>query len=229
MLSRDRRRSMGIVLAAGVLIAASACGSDQSEEPPSPPASTAEPTTAEPTTAEPTPDPTEESPTPEAIANAGEVVEVGPKDAVPFYDISQSSAHPPHVADIRVTGVEWDWSPPDDASSLCEYDPANGRYVAVDLAIEANSAAKPQGTPFSGEDVVITDDAGEPAAEFHDWESLACTSPGEDLTVSLERNESYTGPLLFVVEDDATQLRLDFHFDRKGVTPTFVWELADFS
>ncbi|MPV50520.1 hypothetical protein GCG21_10990 [Pseudactinotalea sp. HY160] len=227
MPSKDRRRSMSIVLAAGVLIAASGCGDGRSEEPTTAPAPTAEPTTAEPT-AEPTPEPTAATPTPAEIPNAGQEVRVEPGDAVPFYDFSQSFDSPPHVADIRVTGVEWDWSPPGDASDLCEYDPADGRYVAVDLAIESNAAAESYGTPFSGEDIVITDDAGEPAADYRDWESLACMSPGEEITVSLEQNTSYTGALLFVVEEDASQLRVDFHFDREGVTPTFVWQLSDF-
>src|SRR5699024_382769 len=127
MLSRDRRRGMAIALAAGVLIATSACSGDASEE--ATPTPTAVPTTAEPTTPDPTPEPTEASPTPEEIPNAGEEVPVTPGDAVPFYDFSQGSNHPPHVADIQVAGVEWDWSPPEDASALCEYDPANGRYV----------------------------------------------------------------------------------------------------
>src|SRR5699024_5659277 len=107
-------------------------------------------------------------------------------DAVPYYDLDQSFEDPPHVADIRVADVEWDWTPPEDSSGMCEYDPAKGHYIAVHLEIESNEAARSYGTPFSGEDFLITDDAGAPAAEYQDWDSLACTSPGEEITVALE-------------------------------------------
>lgn len=228
MLSKDRRRSAAIALTAGVLIATGACSGGQSETPSSTPPPTEE-ATQEPPVEEPTPEPTETTQEPQEIPDAGQEVPVGPQDEVPYYDLDQSFDHPPHVADIRVTEVEWDWSPPKDASGMCEYDPAKGRYLAVHLAIESNDEARSYGTPFSGEDLLITDDSGSSAAEYQDWDTLACTSPGEEITVALEPNSSYEGALMYIVDEDASQLRLDFYFDDDGVTPTYVWELADFS
>ncbi len=238
MLSSVRYRGAGIVLMAGVLAATGACGAQEPEAPSSPSAqatgeasSTPEPsaTTPSPTATTPSPEPSEtETEAPEPIPHAGEEVRVGPEDTVPYYDLDQSFDHPPHVADMRVTDVEWDWTPEEGASRLCEYDPADGRYLAVYLEIESNERARSYGTPFSGEDFLITNDAGEPAADYRDWDSLACMNPGEEITVALDPNESYTGAFVYVIEPDASQLRVDFYFDDDGVTPTFIWDLADF-
>src|SRR5699024_5272203 len=55
------------------------------------------------------PEPSEtETEAPEPIPHAGEEVRVGPQDTVPYYDLDQSFDHPPHVADMQVTDIEWD-------------------------------------------------------------------------------------------------------------------------
>ena len=234
MLSSARYRVAGIVLMAGVLTAAGACAAQEPEAPPSPKAGSTfapEPsaTTPSPTATTASPEPSEtETEAPEPIPHAGEEVRVGPQDTVPYYDLDQSFDHPPHVADMQVTDIEWDWTPEEGASGMCEYDPADGRYLAVYLEIESNERARSYGTPFSGEDFIITDDAGEEVAEYRDWDSLACMNPGEEITVSLHRNESYTGALVFAIQGEATQLRVDFYFDDDGVTPLFIWDLTDF-
>ena len=224
---RRRLRGASLALLAGALATSvAACGADDAQEPPSP---TAEPTT-ETTEPEPTPEPSSDPPTEteEPIAHAGEDVDVKPGDTVPFYDITEDFDHPPKAADFRVTGLDWEWSPAEGASDMCEYDPSKGQYVGVQIELDATDKARSYGTPFSGKDLMMIDDSGEVVGTYQDWDSRACADPGDEMFIDFEPNSSHEGTMVFLLESDATQLRLDFEFDREDSAPTFLWTLSDF-
>lgn len=237
---RHRMRSGNVFVAVGIMgVMLAACSGGTAENEPTESQSIAGEPAEEASTADSTPsEGVEEETSPEAsdepeaehtpIPHAGEVVELGPDDVAAYYDFDQDFDYPPHVADMRVVGLEWDFVPGSEASALCEYDADRGRYLAVRIDIESNEKARSYGTPFSGQDFRLTDDEGEVAGEYFDWDSRACTRPELAATVALNPNTMYTGTWLFVVEPQATELRVDFFFDSDDVAPVFVWTLADF-